>query len=182
MTAYLLKRPESSPINMWSCSHGTSFRERQSLYRQRSILGMRRLVPIARQRSILGMRRLVPIARWKQSLAFNFIMSMHSGRCFRWTIIVQIIRYRFHLQFPWSIRLMLSVELTSQKHSTTLHSTGKLSRTSRYKCLYTKILPPTLIPWSRVLHAWSQSPRGIRHEPSSPALILGSWVRIPLYA
>jgi hypothetical protein len=27
---------------------------------------------------------------------------------------------------------------------------------------------------------WSQWPRGLGHEPSSPALTLGSWVRIPL--
>jgi hypothetical protein len=29
---------------------------------------------------------------------------------------------------------------------------------------------------------WSQWPRGLRHEPSSPAQTLGSWVRIPLEA
>jgi hypothetical protein len=38
------------------------------------------------------------------------------------------------------------------------------------------------IPMTEVTHWRSQCPRGLRHELSSPARTLGSWVKIPLKA
>jgi hypothetical protein len=51
-----------------------------------------------------------------------------------------------------------------------------------WKCVHRKVERKKMLKSSNIKYYQSQWPRGIRHEMSSPAQTLGSWVRIPLKA
>jgi hypothetical protein len=59
---------------------------------------------------------------------------------------------------------------------------GVIERTDTDSCLGVKISNKNRLKEVRSRTCQSQWPRALKHEPSSPARALGSWIRIPLEA